>query len=93
MHSIVKLCFTDFNAHYDMGELADKVESLNEVRNLVPSSLDENGSIYVSWKNHYDAIYLANLLLENVENVRNVSQERIDFHMGQAYFVKAFFVF
>ena len=93
MHSIVKLCFTDFNAHYDMGELADKVESLNEVRNLVPSSLDENGSIYVSWKNHYDAIYLANLLLENVENVRNVSQERIDFHMGQAYFVKAFLYF
>ena len=92
MHSIVRSYFTDDNAHFFMGEIADKTMSNDELRNLSSQALDE-GSPYVIWTHHYEAIYLANLILENIGNVKNVEQERLDFHVGQAYFVKGLLYF
>lgn len=92
MHSIVKSYFVGDNAHIYMGMIADKTRSSDELRNLSAQVLDE-GSMYVNWKFHYDAIYLANLILENIGNIKNVEQERVNFHVGQAYFVKGLLYF
>jgi len=42
------------------------------------------------WKGHYDVIYVANVILDNLYRAEEISQDKIDFYMGQAYFVKGF---
>lgn len=91
MHSIIRSYFSEDNAHVFMGLLADETW-YDEIRNLQSSVLDEE-SMYVNWKNHYDAIYLANLILENIGNIKNVEEERVNFHVGQAYFAKGLLYF
>lgn len=46
-----------------------------------------------SWNTHYKAIYLTNFLHENQFRFKNISQERIDFWLAQADFVKALMYF
>lgn len=46
-------------------------------------------NIYVkNWKNQYDIIYAANVILDNLFRTKEVAPERIDFYAGQAYFTK-----
>lgn len=45
------------------------------------------------WDTHYKAIYLANFLHENQFRFKNISQERTDFWLAQADFVKALMYF
>lgn len=47
----------------------------------------------VTWKNHYKAINLANMLRENRFRFENISSERADFWIAQADFVKALMYF
>lgn len=47
----------------------------------------------VSWKTHYKAINLANMLRENRYRFENISKERADFWIAQADFVKALMYF
>ncbi len=91
MHSIVRSYFADDNAHFFMGLLADETIGFDELRDLKSSALEDTP--YLNWKNHYDAIYLANLLIENVDKMKNVAQDRVDFHVGQACFVKGLLYF
>lgn len=93
MHSIIRSYFVDNNAHVFMGFLVDENMGYDDLRNLNSSALDEDGSVYVNWKNHYDAIYLANLVLDNIGNIKNVDAGRVDFHVGQAYFGKGLLYF
>ena len=46
-----------------------------------------------SWKNHYDLIYVANVILDNLYRAEGVPQDKLDFYAGQAYFVKGFVYF
>ena len=94
MNSIIRSYFMEDNAHVFMGILADRAENgMDEIRDLKSSALDEDGSPNIIWKNHYEAIYLANLILENIGNIKNVEADRVDFHVGQAYFVKGLLYF
>ena len=87
MHSIMRSYFAESNPHMYMGEISDESRAFEDLRNLNSQALDEE-SPYVIWSYYYDMIYLANTILENIGNIKNVAQDRIDFHVGQAYFVK-----
>lgn len=93
MHSIIRSYLVEDNAHVYIGFLADETLGFEDLRSLNSSALDEDGSVYVNWKNNYDAIYLANLILDNIGNIKNVDAGRVDFHVGQAYFVKGLLYF
>ena len=47
----------------------------------------------LSWSQNYNAIYLANMLEENRFRFENISEERADYWMAQANFIKAFAYF
>lgn len=46
-----------------------------------------------SWSSFYDLIYLANLLEDNRPRFEGMTQDRIDFWLGQANYIKAFSYF
>ena len=46
-----------------------------------------------SWKNHYDVVYTANVILDNLHRAESVSEEMRIFYTGQAHFVKGFIYF
>lgn len=43
-----------------------------------------------SWQGYYNTIYLADVLIENRHRFQNMSEERADFWVAQAYFAKAY---
>lgn len=45
------------------------------------------------WKGLYDAIFESNLLLDNIHLTQDLTPERRNFHMGQAYFALGFSYF
>ncbi|WP_292267921.1 RagB/SusD family nutrient uptake outer membrane protein [Butyricimonas sp.] len=47
----------------------------------------------LSWSQNYKAIYLANMLEENRFRFENISEERADYWIAQANFIKAFAYF
>lgn len=47
----------------------------------------------LSWSQNYNAIYLANMLEENRFRFENISEERADYWIAQANFIKAFAYF
>ena len=75
------------------GFLADQVNSsyYEDQRMLNQTSL--LNSFSNSWKNHYDLIYVANVILDNLYRAEGVPQDKLDFYAGQAYFVKGFVYF
>ncbi len=38
------------------------------------------------WKGLYDIVYSSNLLLENIHKTKNLTEERYNYHVGQAHF-------
>ncbi|MFR1242305.1 MAG: RagB/SusD family nutrient uptake outer membrane protein, partial [Butyricimonas faecihominis] len=75
------------------GFLADQVNSsyYEDQRMLNQTSL--LNSFSNSWKNHYDLIYVANVILDNLYRAEGVPQDKLDFYAGQACFVKGFVYF
>ena len=43
----------------------------------------------VNWAGFYEAIYMANVMIENEYRFENISEERAEFWLGQAHFSKA----
>ncbi|WP_443937852.1 RagB/SusD family nutrient uptake outer membrane protein [Pedobacter sp. MW01-1-1] len=75
--------------HQYMGAPADRCDNTayNNLRNLVPATV--KSGLYSTWKEYYDVIYLANLMLENIYQAEGkLPQERINFYRGQALFLK-----
>ncbi|MBD8489064.1 RagB/SusD family nutrient uptake outer membrane protein [Echinicola sp. CAU 1574] len=75
--------------HVPMGAGADRCDNVaySNLRGLVPETVKI--SLYSSWKEYYDVIYLSNLILENIDQAEsNMTADRIDFYKGQAYFTK-----
>ena len=50
---------------------------------------DESMVLDVNWSGFYDAIYMANVMIENEYRFENISEERAKFWLGQAHFCKA----
>ena len=58
-------------------------------RNLDPSFfLNRDTDSRVSWKAYYDIIYIANMVLDNEYRFKNISDERKQFWLAQAWFAK-----
>ena len=52
-----------------------------------------NGTFMNDWGNHYDVLYTANVILDNLHRGEEVSEEMKIFYTGQANFVKGFIYF
>lgn len=52
-----------------------------------------NGTFMNDWGNHYDVLYTANVILDNLHRGEKVSEEMKIFYTGQANFVKGFIYF
>ncbi|MCF8715589.1 RagB/SusD family nutrient uptake outer membrane protein [Joostella atrarenae] len=77
------------DSHQQMGAAADRCDNTGylNLRNLVPATV--KSSFYSNWKEYYDVIYLCNLIIENIDQAEgNISQDRMDFYIGQAHFFK-----
>lgn len=92
IHGYLKTVFSN-NDHVKIGEYADEMQSTsdNAMRELNQASI--LNSYNLSWKTHYDVIYHCNVMIDEVHRVKDITKERLDYHLGQAYFVKAFMYF
>ena len=75
------------------GFLADQVNSsyYGDQRMLNQTSIINSFSN--GWRNQYDLIYVANVILDNLYRAEGIPQDKLDFYAGQAYFVKGFVYF
>ncbi len=65
------------------GAKADNLAWNSDVRNWNPRYVkDQDGQ----WTGLYNIIYESNLLLDNINKTEGLSEDRYDFHAGQAYF-------
>lgn len=77
--------FTAYDGYYPMstaGNLSDRLMSGEDTKNWSPVK------IYGNWKPFYDTIFESNLLLENIDKTEDLSEDRTNFHRGQALFAK-----
>ena len=65
------------------GVLADNVQSNTQLREWNPRTVLSND---YSWKGLYDLIFESNLLLDNIYRTKDLSEERANYHKGQAEF-------
>lgn len=70
-----------------VGEVCDERPWGMDVRNWSPKAVIGSTP---SWKGFYDVIFESNLLLENIGRTKDLSEERKNYHKGQAYFAKGF---
>lgn len=74
------------------GLLCDEAGAYESYRRLDPVfCMDKQHRL--SWKSHYNLIYLADVLIENRHRFKNIPDYRADFWIAQAYFAKAFAYF
>lgn len=63
-------------------------------KSMDPSTFLNSGlSVWMSWKSYYDVIYLANMMIDNEFRFENITQERKDFWLAQAWFTKGLMYF
>ena len=89
MQSFVKSSKTPYRIQDYAGEKFDVAANWNtsaSVRAFNPATIKSN----TNWKPIYDAIYMANVILENTHRAEGVAQERIDFYNGLANFCKGY---
>ena len=67
------------------GVVDDAVPGKTDIRNWSPVQIVRQ---QMSWVKYYDIIYLSNLLLENIDKTRDLSEDRLNYHRGQALFAK-----
>lgn len=84
---------TYIDIHGYTGLLCSDAGVSNEpYRRLDPSAyINETNSN--NWSQHYNVIYLANMLIDNRKRFENISEERADFWIAQANFAKAYAYF
>ena len=65
------------------GLKVDEVQGSEQVRQWNPRSVMSTDN---TWKGLYDLIFESNLLLDNIHRTENLSQDRANYHKGQAEF-------
>ena len=68
------------------GEIMDDVDA-SDVRAWNPRSVINSEP---DWKNLYDIIFTAHFLLDNIHKTQGLSEERLNYHRGQALFSLGF---
>jgi len=53
----------------------------------------DNISIYLYWKNAYNGIRRANLILDNASNIENVTDQQKQKYLGEVKFLRSFYYF
>lgn len=76
--------------HYDLGAVADELAQGEEVRNWSPIAIIGSNT---EWMPYYNTIFMSNLLLENIGQTKDLSDDRRNYHRGQALFAKGFSYF
>lgn len=93
MHSFFRSKPFENEAMAYRGFVADDMNAsiFQDMRTLNQVSLVD--AYFNDWKHHYDLIYIANVILDNLCRAEGIAQEKLDFYAGQAYFVKGFIYF
>lgn len=92
MHYYLKRNPYFYTEHWKMGEFMDETTNYYQAfRDLNPASI--RGSINLDWDSDYKIIYLANVILDESHRVKKITQDRLDFHLGQAHFAKGYVYF
>ena len=76
-----------------MGMKIDKIHgsegtNLTKIRNLDPNFV-ANRVYQQQWKSFYNVLFLVDLFFDNYKRAEGVSEKRLDFYLGQAYFIRA----
>lgn len=74
------------------GLQCDELKTSEGYRKLAPASFVTPANPE-TWSSHYNAIYLTNMLEENRFRFENISEERADYWIAQANFIKAYMYF
>ena len=77
---------TTVGNNYDFataGVLADNILDGKQLREWNPRTVITSE---YSWKGFYDIIFESNLLLDNIDRTKDLSPERLNYHVGQAEF-------
>lgn len=69
------------------GEVVDETYDKDQQRQWNPKTII---GLQQSWKGFYDVIYESNLLLDNIHQTSNLSEQQLAYHRGQALFAKGF---
>lgn len=75
------------------GELSDKYYGSYEKARELSTAFFSPGSSISYWDGHYSAITWAHMVIDNMPSVKNISEERKNFYLGQAYFTRAYVYF
>lgn len=83
---------------YLMGHYSDELtlfdSNLQDVQSFNANSvLPSNSFVKRLWESSYNLIYATNSILEGVENSTSLSQDEINFYLGEAYFLRAYIHF
>lgn len=73
----------DYGVFYHVGEIIHEIEGRIGLRNWDPIQVNFSRG---DNKGIYDMIYESNLLLDNIDQVKGLSEDRTKYHKGQAYF-------
>lgn len=89
----IRVCGDAYLRTFDWtGMRCDNLAEQQGFQELDPGSFF-NSQNQETWGLHYNAIYLANMLEENRFCFENISEERADYWIGQANFIKAYMYF
>lgn len=82
IHFFLNTTLSDNNLFMNAGLKLDEMSSGNDVRQWNPNSVKWGQD----WGGLYNMIFEANLLLDNIGKTKELSEERRNFHQGQAEF-------
>lgn len=88
-----RYAFGEENYHSYMGAIADIIQTgffsppIESIRELDPAVIGEKLGFEFSWRQIYLVIYNCNLLLENAHRFE-ISKDKLDYWLAQAYFYK-----
>ncbi len=92
MHGEMRSVLSTVPYHEYMGAPVDRISAAAAVyerlRNLDPNTVASD-TRQEQWRQYYNALNLTDLFIDNYRKVENVDPSRLNFCIGQSYFVKA----
>lgn len=86
IHFYLNVYFPQNQSIIAAGAKADETLEDQQIRQWNPKAVIASVESMNDWKGLYDIIYESNLLLENIHKTENLTEDRYNFHIGQAHF-------
>ena len=83
IHFYMNNCMDAVSVLTQAGLRADETQSADELREWNPQTILQSGA---DWTGVYDMIFEANLLLDNIHRTQGLTEDRYNYHTGQAHF-------